>query len=141
MPPATDASKWIDTPRRQRLGEQLAPVRAEQCLVRGHDVLAIAQRLHHVCARGLQAAHHLDDDADVGIVEDVGGIRGLPRGRQLRRTPCPGMAQEHALDRDASPDPLGDRVLILLEDAYDAATDVPRAEQADGDAAHPTSAR
>jgi hypothetical protein len=30
--------------------------------------------------------------------------------------------------------------VVVLEDADDAATDVPRAEQPDGDAAHPTTA-
>ena len=63
--------------------EQLLPVLGEQLLVRRDDVDAGAHRRQQVLARGLDPAHHLDDDVRLG--EDLGEV--------------PARARQHAGDR------------------------------------------
>ena len=64
-----------------RGGEELGPVRRQEGLVRGHDVLAGVERAEDVGARRLEAADHLDDDRHRRVGEDPLGIGAeRPRG-------------------------------------------------------------
>ena len=53
-----------------RRREELGAAAREQLLVRGHDRLAGAKQLQDVVAGRLEAAHHLGDDRDRGVVAD-----------------------------------------------------------------------
>ncbi len=57
--------------------EQLLAVLGEQLLVGGDDVHAGAHRRQQVLARGLDPAHHLDDDVRLG--EDLGEVAARAR--------------------------------------------------------------
>ena len=65
-------------PVRARRGPQLLAVLGEQLLVGGDDVLAGRHRAQHVVARGIEAAHDLDDEVRRG--EDV--VERAARARQ-----------------------------------------------------------
>ena len=67
--PATAPSKRSCTPAAAGGVEDLLAVLGEQLLVRGHDVAAGVERAQHVVARGVDAAHQLDDQ--VAALEDV----------------------------------------------------------------------
>ena len=60
----------------RRRCEDFVAVLREQCLVRGDDVLAPADRVEHHRARGLDAADQLAHDVDIGMAHDDGGIVG-----------------------------------------------------------------
>jgi len=64
--------------------EEVGAVDGHHHLVRGNDMLAGADRPLQVAARRLLAAHHLDDDLDRGVVEDVVG----PPRQELGRDPA-----------------------------------------------------
>ena len=70
MPAATAASNSRSTPAALGGREQLGADVGEQLLVGGDDGLAVGERGEHELARGLDAADDLDDDVDVGVLDD-----------------------------------------------------------------------
>ncbi len=66
--------------------EQLGSVVGEELLVAGDDRLTVGQRGQDQFAGGLDAADHLDDDVDVGIVDDRAGVGGERLGGHLGLT-------------------------------------------------------
>ena len=78
----TLASKRSCTPCAGRGGEELGAAPGDELLVGRDDALAAAQQLEHVGAGRLDAAHHLGDDGDRGVVDDLGEV-----GRE--HTPSP----------------------------------------------------
>ena len=75
MPPHTAASKSRSTPAFVAAAKISGAVLGEQRLVRGHDRLAVGERLQHQRPRRLKPTHQLDDDVDVGRGDDLIGIR------------------------------------------------------------------
>ena len=113
----------------RRLGKQLAAVLRDQGLVRRDHVLAPLQRVHHPRERRLDPADHLDDDPDLRIVQHVPRIGG-EQLRVERRVALPGrIPHEDLFDHDLRAEAPLDVVLILLQDAHNAAADVPRPQQ------------
>ncbi len=98
-----------------RARPQLLPVLAEQLLVRGHDVAPGGHRGEDVPARGVEAAHHLDDE--VRALEDVGEVAAA--------------AGEDADEFRPQPGHRGDLVRALLEQRRERAADGAVAEQPD----------
>ena len=70
MPPATAASKSRSTPARSAAANSSAPYVGQQLLVGGDDRLAGLERVEDQLAGRLDAADDLDDDVDVGVVDD-----------------------------------------------------------------------
>ena len=62
--------------------EQLGAVLGEQLLVAGDDRLARLEGGEDQVAGGLDAADELDDEVDVGVVDDRAGVVGEPVGRE-----------------------------------------------------------
>ena len=61
---------------RRRGRKQLRSAARDELLVRGDDALAALKQLQHVAACRLDPAHHLGDDDDARIVEDLREARG-----------------------------------------------------------------
>ena len=76
MPPATAASKSRSTPARSAACEQLGAVLGQQLLVAGDDRLARLEGGEDELAGRLDAADELDDEVDVGVVDDRRRRRG-----------------------------------------------------------------
>jgi hypothetical protein len=74
MPPATAASKATVTPFGLGGGEDLVAVQRDQRLVGGDHVLAVLDGLQHQLAGRRIAADQLDDDIDLGIIDDGEGV-------------------------------------------------------------------
>ena len=74
MPPATDASNSRSTPAPSAVSNSSRADVGEQLLVGGDDGLARLQRVEDQRACRLDAADDLDDDVDVGIADDRGGV-------------------------------------------------------------------
>ena len=84
MPPATAASKRRSTPAASAAWNSSAPALGQELLVAGDDRLAGLERAEDQLAGRLDAADELDDDVDVGIVDDrprVGGEDARAAGR------------------------------------------------------------
>ena len=71
----TDASKRSCAPARGGRGEELRAVPRDELLVRRHHRAARPQQREDVVAGGVDAAHHLGDEPDRRVVEDLGGRR------------------------------------------------------------------
>ncbi len=97
--------------------EQLLAVLREQLLVRADDVLAGADRAHQVVARGVDAAHHLDDQ--VGIREDLREVAAR--------------AREHPAEHRAAAVEALDLIGAFVEQRRECAADGAVPEQADAE--------
>ena len=75
MPPATAASNATMTPFCCG-GEDFGAMHGEQRLVGGDDMLAVGDRLHHHFLGDTIAADQLDDDFDIGVVDDTEKVVG-----------------------------------------------------------------
>ena len=109
--------------------EQLGAALGDELLVGGHDVLAAAQQLEHVLAGRLDAAHHLGDDRDVGVVDDVAHV-GRQHPAVGREAPLEVEVADERLD-DAQPvaGRALDVVRLLVEQPVDRRADGAVAEQ------------
>ena len=118
-----------------RAGEaqEITAVLGHDLLVRRDDELAGLQRAPQVLIGRLFAAHDLDDHCDVGIVEDVVGVRREQRRVDSDVTFLGDITHEHAAELQLGADLPGVDVLFLLQDARDAAADDTEAKQADAD--------
>ena len=124
MPPPTEASKRMSTPARSRGLEHLAPVRRHQLLVGGHDGLARGERVGDQRAGGLDAAHDLDHDVDVGVVHDRGRVGGEGGGRQRQPTVASEVAHDHLGHLDAHAGALLQHVGVVVDQLHECGTDV-----------------
>jgi hypothetical protein len=105
----------------------------DELLVGGDHVLARLQRCFHEGSRGLDAADDLDHHPDIGVVEQVLGVRGQQLGRQPGRVALRGVYVCHLaqMDRYAR---LPTQVLDLLgEQLDDPAADGSAADDSDSD--------
>ncbi len=68
----------------RRGGEELGAPSGNELLVGGHHALTAAEQLRDICARRLDAAHHLGDDRDRVVLDDRGevGRQDTFRGRK-----------------------------------------------------------
>ncbi len=113
--------------------EQLGPVRRQQSLIGRDDVSARGEGLEDEGARGLEAAHELDDD--VGTEDERLGVgrEQLARdGRVARRIE---IAHGHARELDAGADAGGELVLVRQQLVGDLGADAARAQQGDAEVA------
>ena len=85
------------------LVEQLGPVPGHHDLVGGDDMLAGLDRALHVRAHRLVTARHLDDDLDLGVVEDIGGVGRQDVGRDLDRAALAYITDEHLAQAELDP--------------------------------------
>ena len=113
-------------------GEELGAPPGDELLVRGHDVLAAAQQLEHIVAGRLDAAHHLGDDRDRRVVEDL--------AKFVVSTPAAGVkSRSFSTSRTSAlttPQPVAGRALdvvgVLVQQKVDRRADGAVAEQRDG---------
>ena len=116
---------------RRRCEELGAPAR-DELLVRRHDRAARLEQREDVRPRRLEPAHHLGDEADRRVAEDVRGIGREDAWRRGERALLLGLPHERAHD----PEPVAGRALDLVglvrQQPVDGRPDGPVAEQCYG---------
>ena len=136
MPPADARLEGDRATGGPGLGEDRRPVLGQECLVGRDHVLARGQRRQHELQRRLRPSHRLDDDVDLGIVDqsrriggqsdavkpDVSRLFQVAHGR-----PCPADPPARAA---------GDPVGVIGQQPRDPGSDRPQADHADGDVVH-----
>jgi hypothetical protein len=111
-------------------------VGGEEELVRGDDVLLGLDGLADRGARRLLAADQLDEDLDLGIVDDLGGARGEELRVDLDQAPLLRLAHGDLLHDHAGAEALFDRGGVVPEELQHPRADVSEAEEADAELSH-----
>ena len=94
---------------RSRL-EELGAAPGDELLVRRDHRFPGAKELEHVVARRVEAAHHLGDDADRGVVADLGEVGREHALGRLELALLVGVSYERADD----PEPVSGRPLDVV---------------------------
>ena len=123
IPPPTAASNRKGTPLAGGGLEQLGSPGGDQCLVGGDDRLAGPQRPQHQVPGDTGAAHHLDDQVDVGVIDQIerpigqhpSGTREGPLLVEVGTATAPHLEVEARLGLD--------RVVLVDEPPHQAAPD------------------
>ena len=118
-------------PRTLRRLEQLATVRGDELLVGGDDRLAPEQCLDDEGAGGLDAAHDLHDDVDVGITRDRHRVVGEAARADGQASVSTEIADRDARDFERNARPRFDDVGVLVDEAHERAPDVPASQDSD----------
>ena len=113
--------------------EQLGSVPRDELLVRGDDGLAGVEQLAHVPACRLQAAHHLRDHVDLGVVAHVREVRREHAVSDGERPLLRRVADERAHDAQPVPGRALDLVGALDEQPVYGGADRAVAEESDTD--------
>ena len=92
-------------------------------------------RLHDQLAGGLDAADDLDDEVDLGVVDDRGGVVGEDAGGQLDRPLAAHVAHRHPGHLEAEPGAGLDGVALGLDQPDEGGADVAAAQDPDADLA------
>ena len=122
----------LDARARGRV-EELGAALRDELLVRGDDVLAAPQQLEHVLAGRLDAAHHLADDRDLRVVEDLADVRREHTRRSGEAPLLVGRADERLHEAQPVAGRALDVVGLLVQQAVDGGADRAVAEEGDGD--------
>ena len=115
--------------------EQLGPDVGEQLLVAGDDRLAGLERGRDQLAGGLDAADHLDDEIDVGILDDAHRVTGEHPVRQRDAAIAGEVAHGDAGDLEPQAGAGLDRRRLLGDERHERGADVAAAEQPDANGA------
>ena len=102
MPPATAASKYRSAPRPSASSISAWPRSAISALFAVTTDLPADERALQVAAGGLDPAHHLDHDVDLGVLEQRVGVAADQRHRHERPARLVRVAHDDALDLDAA---------------------------------------
>ena len=111
--------------------EQLGAAAGDELLVGRDHVLPAREELEHVRAGGLEAAHHLRDDGDLGIVRDLGEVVGKHSARGTVLTLLADVANERLDDAQPVAGGAFDVVCRFRQEPVDRGADRPVAEQGD----------
>ena len=111
--------------------EQLAAVGGDELLVGGDDRLAAHQRLDDEPAGGLDPADDLDDDVDVGIVDDRAGVVGEAPARQRQVALLGEVVHRDAGHLERHPGAGLDHVGVVVDEAHERTAHVTAAEDPD----------
>jgi hypothetical protein len=97
--------------------------------VRRHDVLTGAKRAHDVVVRGVLAAHHLDDEIDARVIEDVVGLQR--NERRIDRPRLAGVLHQHTRQLEGSADAAGEEIALFQQGVGDSGADDAEAQKPD----------
>jgi len=96
------------------------------------------QAFHNIRFRLLDAAHHFNDDVDLGVVDDVPRIFRQFFGRNGDAPRFVAVLHQNFFDADRRADPPLQIFPMAFHDADDACADRPQTEQAHFDRFHDT---
>ncbi|MNM28756.1 hypothetical protein D3C81_392750 [compost metagenome] len=108
----------------------------QQGLVGRDHVLAVGDRLHDQGFRQVVAANQFDDDVDLGIIDDDGGVVDHLAGAGDERFGARHVAHGDGDDFNAAARAALDFFLVALQDTERAEADIAQAQQADLDGFH-----
>ena len=120
-----------------RLGEHLATVLGQERLVGRDDVLPRGQGSEHQAQGGVGPADRLDDDPDLGVVDDAAGVVDDLDAVEPSAADLPQVPDGGPLEPDPFPRATRDQVGPLAQQSRDPRADRPHAEQPDRDPFHP----
>src|SRR5262249_28748395 len=112
-----------------RAAHELVRAGGEEHLVGGDHAFFGVDGAANVVVRRLLAAHHLDDDVDVGVLEDFVGVGGEERAVAFGDAIFDQVAHQHLLHAQGRADTGRQTSGVGGEQAHDAATDRSAAEE------------